>query len=123
MFWVCCMSFYFFSRGDFSWEGDSTKIVINLPKIYGKLQCKGEPYRFRSKARSIGTATDRHTDPVTLLQGFKNKSGSNEIARIMKNSFSVFCVGQWIVPIYLMAYIFLFTILLFTVFFFLLDAK
>ncbi len=30
---------------DFSWEGGGTlpKIVINLPRTYAKLPCKGEP--------------------------------------------------------------------------------
>ena len=36
-----------FFRGDLSWEvgGTLPKIVINLPRIYEKLHCKGEPYR------------------------------------------------------------------------------
>ena len=35
-----------FSQGEFTWEvcGTFLKIVINLPRTYEKLQCKGEPY-------------------------------------------------------------------------------
>ena len=37
----------------------SPKIVINLPRTYEKLHCKGEPYRFGGQ-RDLLALTDRH---------------------------------------------------------------
>ena len=50
------------------WVVSYPKIIINLPRTYGKLQCKGETYRFSCK-RDPSIQTDIHTDKdhVTLL--------------------------------------------------------
>ena len=40
-------------------EAHSPKIVTNLPRTYGKLPCKGEPYRF-SVQREPLVQTGRH---------------------------------------------------------------
>ena len=61
---------YFSFRGNISWEDGvepSPKIVINLPKFYKKLHCKGDPYWF-SGYRDTLAQTDRQTYKHTHRQ-------------------------------------------------------
>ena len=48
----------------------SQKIVINLPRYYMKLPCKGEA-SVQWLARSFSTDTQTDRDPVTLLKGYE----------------------------------------------------
>ena len=61
---------YFFPWAISLWRVETLypKIVINYPKTYEKLHCKGEPYRITGlRDPSVQTYRHTHTDPVTLL--------------------------------------------------------
>ena len=59
----------------------SPKIVMNLPRTYEKLHCKGEPFWSRDQRNHLVQTTDTHTDtdPATFIQGLWSFRTFNEL--------------------------------------------